>query len=121
MNHLHSLMPLLAQAPTEDTFGLSVLMRHLVAAAVERGLVLLPQNRGTRLEEVLRPGEHGVAQLLQRPDVVEDVKAAAVGGDDMLNAARIALHQRIHNLGVGTHHLHKIVRAGTAAHADKGE
>ena len=34
MNHLHSLMPLLAQAPTEDTFGLAVLMRHLVAAAV---------------------------------------------------------------------------------------
>ena len=34
MNHLLNLVPLLAEAPTEDAIGMALLMRHLVAAAV---------------------------------------------------------------------------------------
>lgn len=34
MNHLLNIVPLLAEAPTEDSIGMALLMRHLVAAAV---------------------------------------------------------------------------------------
>lgn len=34
MNHLLNIVPLLAEAPTEDVIGIALLMRHLIAAAV---------------------------------------------------------------------------------------